>query len=148
MPKAFRLHRVLEHRQLRERQQQGVVALAREALAGAERPLADMLARQRRERSRPDARQLGAVDVDGATRAQRYREYLEGAIATQRERVAECESDLRAEEAVMVERRRNRRALEKLEARHEFRQREQARRQDAALTDEVVMGRAARQAAE
>ncbi len=147
MSKPFRLRRVLEHRRGLEREQQGVMALARRAAAEGEQTLGELLEHGWAERVRARANSEGTLDVGGAERSHRYRAQLGEAISTQEERVGELGSALSGAEETLLVRRRDRRVLEKLEERHRDRIAEEEERQDAALTDEVVMGREARRLA-
>ena len=146
MAKAFRLQRVLEHREQIELVQQGVVTQARQATERAERALTALHDRDASEAARRTALTRGEVDLGDAVRSQAYREHLEVVIATQDEEVIGLQGALREEERALLTRRQERRALEMLRERHEGRIAEEARRADTRLMDEIAAGQSARRA--
>ncbi len=146
MAKAFRLQRVLEHREQIELVQQGVVTQARLATERAQEALTALHDSDASEAARRAALARGAVDMGDTTRSQAYREYLEVAIEAQDEEVVELRGALHDEERALLTRRQERRALEKLRERHEAQIAEEARRADTWLMDEIATGRTARKA--
>lgn len=144
MAKAFRLQRVLEHREQIELVQQGVVTQARLATERAQEVLIAMHESDASEAARREALTRGAVDMGDAARSQAYREHLEVVIAAQGEEVGELQGAQRDEERALLTRRQERRALEKLRERHEARIAEEARRADTWLMDEIATGQSAR----
>ena len=147
MSKRFRLQSVLEYREQREQEQRGIAALARNAEAAAERQLTTTQTHLQAEQAAGLRLTHGLVDVDGAELGQAYREALERRLSDQAAALAVERSNRDAAEAELLERRRDRRGLEKLQERHAAAQAEAERRQEAMVIDDLTMGRAARRLA-
>ena len=121
------------------------MAETRTATQAARTGLAALVERKAETEAAALAGRRGTLQVDEALRVVRYAEALASGIASQEDVLRTAAEAQRQAEEELLQRRQERRALETLRARHAERAAEIERRREAALHDEVAMGRAARQ---
>ena len=144
MSNRFRLQRLLEFRARLEREQESATAHAHAMLVQAQEELITLQAAQQTARRQGATHSGVTVDLDNVLRTERYVEVLAHAITLQGERIHDFSAALQEEEALLRQRRQERRALEKLREQHDARVRTAEKHREIVTIDDLVMARQAR----
>ncbi len=144
MPRAFRLQKVLNYRQLREQEQRATAARAQREATAAQADLDGERARLQAEQRRARATAPGRMDLAETEQAQAYRELLERRIGERADTSEARRHEQERANADLLVRRQERRALEKLRERHEAARATADQRREAAFMDEITASREGR----
>ncbi len=144
MAKRFRLQRLLGYRERLEQEQQAALAHAARAQRDTQQALDALRARDQAEALWQRSLLGGALDPDTLERTHAYRTRLAEQERAQHAVLEERRRAVQAAERLLMERRRDRRSLEKLQERHQARQAALEQHAEAVALDEMTMNAAAR----